>query len=222
MCPPLNKPPKILDRTAAMKTSPDLFIMESLSFDDERHGRAEGGFLAHVLRHSNRRHKYFYFRTAIELRAIAEKFGRSNYRYLHLSCHADVEGISTTLDSLSYQELAEALRPYLRGKRVFFSACGAANQQSADALMTATGCLSVMGPSEDIRFDDSAIVWASFYHRIFRLPDNETEEHVVAMKRQQLIDTASRLAQFYHVPFRFFYRDNFGRVQSRVFSKRVL
>jgi hypothetical protein len=203
-----------------METTPDVFIMETLSFQDKLSEHAEGSFLAHVLKYSRRKQKYFYFRTIDELKAIAKKFGQSGYRYLHISCHANEDGIATTLGSITYAKLGKILGPHLRGRRVFFSACGAANQQCADALMKETGCFSVMGPSKDVRFDDSAIVWASFYHEVFRFPDEEGANRVSALKRQNLVDTAQRLAQFYNVPFKLFYCGSTGGVKTRSFSKR--
>ncbi|WP_423382129.1 hypothetical protein [Burkholderia sp. LMG 32019] len=198
------------------KTTPDLFIIESLAFSDEAEKRAEGDFLAHVLTQS-RNHQYFYFRTVAELEVLAQEFGKSRYRYLHLSCHANNRGISTTLEKLTYRELGELLGPYLRGRRVFFSACGAANKECADALMRNTGCLSVMGPSEDIRFDDSAIAWASFYHRIFRMPGDDVAGRIETIRRQDIIEAAEKMAKYFAVPFRFYYRDD-GNIEEREFS----
>jgi hypothetical protein len=203
-----------------MGTTADVFIFETLGFADEVHGRQEGSFLAHVLKYGGRKHKYFYFRTIDELKAIARKFGKSGYRYLHISCHTDETGIKTTLGSITYAELGKILGPHLRGRRVFFSACGGANRQCADALMSETGCYSVMGPSEDVRFDDSAIVWASFYHRVFRLPDEDGANPVTALKRKNLVDTARGLSQFHQVPFKLFYRDSDGNIKAQTFSNR--
>ena len=49
----------------------------------------------------------------------------------------------------------------------------------ARALLKETGCYSVIGPSNAIRFDEAALFWASLYHLMFR--NDET-----VMKRQEL------------------------------------
>ena len=41
----------------------------------------------------------------------------------------------------------------------------------ATAVMQASGCQSVIGPKEDISFGDAALMWASFYHLMFRDKD---------------------------------------------------
>jgi hypothetical protein len=193
-------------KEASSKTTPDVFIIESLRFSDEDEKLAEGSFLAQVLSHS-REHKYFYFRTAAEIAILAKKFWESGYRYLHISCHAGKNGIETTLDRLSYGELAGLLKPYLKGRRVFFSACGAANEKCANALMKDTGCYSVMGPSGNIRFDDSAIAWASFYHRIFRIPDDDDAGQVASITRHEITEATDKMTKYFNTPFRFYYRD---------------
>jgi hypothetical protein len=55
---------------AEMPTTPDIFIIESLDFDDESEGRCEGQFLSHLLRVSGRNVRYFYIRTLKEFEAL--------------------------------------------------------------------------------------------------------------------------------------------------------
>jgi hypothetical protein len=98
-----------------MKDSiPEVFIIESLSFDDEEEEYYEGQIISKILKLNQKQSKYYYIRTKKELRVVLEKFRDSNYRYLHLSCHANRREMCTTLDSIPFDELSTLLRPYLR------------------------------------------------------------------------------------------------------------
>jgi len=149
-------------------TKANVFIIESLSFNDEKNNRFEGKFLSQILHLGNKESIYYYVRTKKELEKLLKLFNRSNYRYLHLSCHGDRESISTTLDRIPFSELAKLVRPYLREKRLFISACSAVNDDLAKIVIPSSKCFSIIGPAEDILFSDAAIIWASFYHLVFR------------------------------------------------------
>lgn len=66
-------------------TVADVYIIESLDPDDEGNGRLEGVFLSHVLRLHGKNPKYKYVRTRDGFEKAVLAFGKSNYRYLHLS-----------------------------------------------------------------------------------------------------------------------------------------
>jgi hypothetical protein len=70
-------------------TIPEVFIVESLRFHDEEKDYYEGQIISDILRLNKKQSKYYYIRTKKELRAVLDKFRDSNYRYLHLSCHAN-------------------------------------------------------------------------------------------------------------------------------------
>jgi hypothetical protein len=180
-----------------MKSTPDVFIVESLSFEDEEASRGEGTFLAHILKLAGRRHKYFYIRTRRELEEVLDRFEDSGFRYLHISCHADPNGIALTLDHLSTVELGEILRPYLDKRRVFFSACELGTRRLARELIRGSGCFSVVAPCRAIGFDDAALFWASLYHLMFR---TETE----VMKRNDLTRNLRALSDLFDVQMRYF------------------
>jgi hypothetical protein len=112
--------------------------------------------------------EYIYIRTEPELSMALEEFKRSKYRYLHLSCHGSKDSISLTLNQLSFQDFAPIITPYLKARRLFFSACSVVNPLLADALMRQSECNSIIGPCRNINFDDALLMWASFYHLAFR------------------------------------------------------
>ena len=150
------------------KTIRGLFIIESLKRTDEQ-ARCEGVILKQILTLSESLPvKYIYIRTEAELSMALEEFKSSNYRYLHISCHGSRDSIALTLDQLPFEDFAPTIEPYLKGRRLFFSACSVVNPMLADLLMKRSGCNSIIGPCRSINFDDALLMWASFYHLAFR------------------------------------------------------
>jgi hypothetical protein len=180
-----------------MNTTADVFIVESLRFEDEERDHFEGEFLAHILRLADRQVRYYYIRTRAELDEVLDRFEDSGFRYLHLSCHADTSGIALTLDHLSVAELAQVLGPVLAERRVFFSACEIATPELANALLKDTNCYSLVGPSKAVRFDESALFWASLYHLLFK-----AEAHVV--KREDLKNAIKQVSAVFDLGVRYF------------------
>jgi hypothetical protein len=178
-------------------TRANVFIIESLSFDDEKNNRFEGRFLSQILHLGGKESIYYYIRTKKELEKLLKLFKGSDYRYLHLSSHGDTESIYTTLDRIPFRELAKLLRPYLKEKRLFVSACSAVNEDLAEIVIPSSGCFSIIGPAEDVLFNDAAIMWASFYHLVFK-------EEPMKMKRQYVVSTLKNVANTFGVSMNYF------------------
>ena len=168
----------------------DIYIIESVGLENEAKGEREGEALTETLKLSGKSPRYVYIRTKRELIHFLEDFQESGYRYLHLSCHGNSRAIGTTFDTVSFQELGDLLRPYLQDKRLFISACSVVNDQFRKAVMTGSGCLSTIGPSKDVHFDQAAIFWASFYYLMF---DTDTRR----MKRDDILPTVKKLARLF-------------------------
>lgn len=167
-------------------SKPEVFIIESLKFDEEEAYR-EGKMLADALRMSLKNPVYRYVRTKIELQHFVDEFEDSDYRYLHVSCHGSKTGISTTLEDLSIEEFANIVGPVLDGKRLFLSTCQASTTKMAKAVFAKGGCTSLAGPVNRINFDDSVVLWTSFYHLMFKADTKQ-------MKREQIKKTISDVA----------------------------
>lgn len=179
------------------KTAPEVFILESLDFDDERNNRYEGKILSDVLLLCGKQPEYFYFRTKEELPHLLKLFKESKYRYLHLSCHASDDGIATTLDSLTYGEFATILKGRLRLRRLFCSACELGNKDFARAVSDLNkGMHSIIAPSCEIQFDHAAAIWAAFYVSAFGANDK-------AMKSKDIGRRVGGLAKLFPVEFFF-------------------
>ena len=180
------------------KTIPELFVIESLTLDDEEHERFEGDILSKMLNLSGKtKTKYYYIRTKRELVKMLQLFGRSKYRYLHISCHANDWAMSTTLDQINYRDLGTMLRPLVSGRRVFVSACEMANRRMAKEILAHTGCYSLIGPSRAIGFDDAAAFWVSFYHLMFKANKR-------SMAQGELRECIRDLSALYDEPINFY------------------
>jgi hypothetical protein len=146
------------------KTKRGLFIIESLSRTDEK-TRREGVIIQQILALSGSLPvEYIYIRTEADLSMALEEFRRSRFRYLHISCHGSDDSIALTLDPLLFEDFVPIIAPYLKSRRLFFSACSVVNHRLAAALMKRSRCNSIIGPSCSIAFDDSLLMWALFYH----------------------------------------------------------
>src|SRR5882724_3385832 len=153
-------------------TRPDLFIIESLKFEDEQEGMLEGRMLRDIVCFSGKRADYIYIRTEKELVAALDQFYDSQKRYLHISCHGDPANVRLTLDSLPFQKFGTLVRHHLHQRRLFFSACEVVTDALANVVLTGTECYSLIGPQNKIAFGDSALMWATFYHLVFRDGDD--------------------------------------------------
>lgn len=186
------------------KTKPEVFIIETLKFDEEQKYK-EGKILSKILALSGKKCRYYYIRTKRELKKILNKFSNSKYRYLHLSCHGNSTSMSTTLDEIDFPELAKILRPHLKGKRLFLSACSISNENLAKEVMPKSDCISILGPAQTIEFGAAAISWASIYHVMFTEDKSRMEGRIL---REKATDVANMFG------VRFWY---FGKKKS---SKR--
>jgi hypothetical protein len=186
--------------------------VESLDFDDEKNGRLEGKFLSKILHLGRKESIYYYIRTKKELEEVLEKFKESEYRYLHLSCHWNETAIFTTLDQISFSELNRITKPYLRNRRLFISACCAVNDEIARTLIPSSKCLSIIDPAENIAFNDAAIIWASFYHLVFK-------ENTKKMKRTNILSNLKKVAKTFDVSLNYY---SISRTEKAGFKKTPL
>lgn len=170
----------------------EVFIIESLDFDDEREQRFEGRIISEILALSGKRCEYVYIRTRRELEAVLQQFSASRFRYLHLSCHGGGDNLHTTLDAIPFKEFGQLLAPHIAKRRLFVSACSATNARFADSVMPGSDCYSILGPDQDILFSDAAVLWASFYHVMFRADST-------AMKYAAILAKAQEVANMYRV-----------------------
>jgi len=198
--------------SSATCTTPDLFIIESLSEGNF----AEGKVMADILNATGKRWcEYLNIRTKIELEWAVDRFAKSDHRYLHLSCHGSETSMSTTLQTLSFAELGAILKPVLNERRLFISACSMVNSKLAEMILPESGCFSMIGPTKKIGFGDAALIWASFYHLM-------SKRNQKAMKRHDILDVVQTLSSTFRVPMDYYTgtrRDDGSFLYRRVRAK---
>ncbi len=177
-------------------SKPELFIIESLEFDDEKKQLYEGLVISQILRLSGKKSIYYYIRTKAELSKVLDIFKECNYRYLHISSHGSRDAMHTTIDTIPFDELGKMLLPVLDGRRLFLSACSMTNVNLARKMMPKSGCFSMVGPTRDVNFNDAAILWASFYHLMFK-------SNARAMKHAQVEKNVQKVSSLFKVPLNY-------------------
>lgn len=182
-------------------TEPKVFIIESLDFEDEEKNLFEGQIISSILRLSNIESKYYYVRTKKEFEKVIGLFYDSNYRYLHISCHggAKKDSIWTTIDEIPFKELGNILEHNLYRKRLFLSACSVVNKKLAEEVIQKTQCFSIIGPKNDIAFRDAAIMWASFYHLMFKKNSKKMIREGLIQNMQKVVNTFSEPLNYFSI-----------------------
>ena len=193
-------------------TKPAVFIIESLTFENEQHQLFEGRIIANILDLNKVPSKYYYIRTRQEFIEVLTLFEKSNYRYLHISCHGSKSHLYLTLDELSYSEIGKLLEKYLKKKRLFLSACQATNENLIKTIIPKSACYSVIGPVKDIAFRDAAITWAAFYHLMFK---NDPKR----MNRVSLLKFLQKVVNTFEEPLNYF---SISRSNENGYKKETL
>jgi hypothetical protein len=171
-----------------MSTKPEVFIVESLDLDDEENELHEGHILSKILAMSDKKCHYYYIRTKKELKHVLALFNESQYRYLHLSCHAGKERMSTTFDKIPFGALAKMLKGNIGHRRLFLSACWMARTELATAVLPETDFISIMGFDTKVYVPDAAVFWASFYHLMFTADSKRMNNDVLRSTTQALVN----------------------------------
>lgn len=196
-------------------TKPEVYIIESLDLDDENR-RKEGEILSRTLSLAGKRPIYRYVRTKKEFEYFVSDFVNSKYRYLHLSCHGNVNLISLTLDKMNNAEFSRIVGGALDEKRLFLSSCLATTEQLARAVFEQGACRSVAGPVSSINFDDSAIFWSAFYHLMFKKESR-------SMRNRDIISSMMAFGWALAEQFHFFSPGKDGELNSYILpSKDIL
>jgi len=164
-------------------TAAEVCIVESLGFFDET-DRKEGEIVARTLKLTGKSPHYSYVRSRAELEAFFKEYGKSPYRYLHLSCHGNKNGFGTSLEFVPESELVELLAPIKGRRRLFVSSCYACTASFGTNLVENSEWLSVLGPTGKIGFGDAAIFWTAFYHMMF-------EANAESMRNEDIINNVA-------------------------------
>lgn len=185
-----------IKQSSLQKNKPEVFIIESLTVEDEVENRFEGRILSNILRLCLKKPAYYYCRSEEEFRQCVKLFQASGYRYLHLSLHGSDESIFTTLDEIPFSVLSEIFDGVLKKRRLFVSACNVGTGFLSELIRSKNkGMYSIASPMDKIRFDRAAAIWAAFYVRMF-------DENSDGMVSRVVKDILSNLASLFLVRFR--------------------
>lgn len=180
---------------ATKGTIPDVFIIESLSRDDEKKKRYEGLILSEILRLGNKRPKYYYCDSIQEFPQAIELFNASRYRYLHISSHASDETITIGRKEITYSKFSSYFEDVLNNKRLFLSACSSGNENFSNAMINYNqGLYSIVAPEDDIYFSDAAAIWSALYTSLFGNDDS-------SIRSKDIEGTLSVLTELFPISF---------------------
>lgn len=180
-----------------LKDKYGVFIIETLSLEDEKENRYDGLILRDILEICKIPNEYYYIRTSQELEELINEFEKSEFRYLHISCHADLNQISFTFDTLFFRDLVGIIKDKINNKRVFISACEASNIDFAKEIIPNTGCTSLIGSPDKINFDKSAVFWSSFYH----LMNEDNNQRMGQLEIRKVIQS---LVDIHNIPINYY------------------
>lgn len=174
-----------------------IFIIESMDTINETNNKLDGYTLKTILDLCGIPCIYRYIRTKLELEKIIEEFEDSSYRFLHLSCHADSEGIALTYEDVDFDELDLLIGHYLYHRRLFLSACEVAVFELAEHFIPKYHCFSVIGTPDTIDYDKAAIFWSSFYYLMY---SNDQKQMVQA----DILPTLLKVSETFNVNLNYF------------------
>lgn len=121
----------------------------------------------------------------------------SAYRHLHLSCYGNQQFIETTIDVISFEKVGELLESVLENRRLFLFNCSTANETLAKLVNPKSDYYSMIGPTNEVNFHDTAILSSSFYHSMFK---NDCK----AMKRNEILKHYQILSSLFNVPLNYY------------------
>lgn len=179
--------------TAKKKTAYGVFIIESLRKGDVHDAKIMQG----ILEMSDIVTIYEYVETVAQFENQLEEFKKSNFRYLHLSFHADETGLEIEGEDYSNKRLADLLSGGMDNKRLFMSTCKGANRNLAKKIITGSGAMSLCGSPTDFYFDKAVLFWPSFYHLMREIDVN-------AMTKTMIVNTLQKCTDLFGVPINYY------------------
>jgi hypothetical protein len=181
-----------------MESKYGIFIIESLSLDNEKKIMNDGLIVKQILELTEIESEYFYIRTIRELKKFLIKYEESELRYLHFSLHGTSKIISTTFDDVDFVEFSDILGNYIENRRIFLSVCNAATLELAKLLIIKNKCYSVIGSPDSPYFYKAALFWSAFYPLI---KDSDEED---IMRQKGIKDILLKLTSVFKMPINYY------------------
>ena len=179
-----------------MKSQYGVFIVENLHVQDY----FDGKILHDILNLSKIKSKYRKVIDKNDFVAAIDEFYRSNLRYIHISCHADMNGIEINRDEITNFQLLKIFKNKIKKRRVFLSACKSGNRNIATAVQKCGG-QSVIGTPIDLSFDKATLFWPAFYHVINSVDSSK-------MNNKSISDTLKKCVDLFEIPINYYHGIN--------------
>lgn len=190
-----------------------VYIIESLRDEDY----LDGLVLSEILELSKIPVTYKFVANRIEFLSTLQSFKESNLRYLHLSCHADEEGIQLSDDDCIDNDVLEiCFKGILEKRRLFLSTCKGANRDLAIRVIKNNKAISLVGTPTGFKFVKSALFWPTFYHVIGEIDKNK-------MTKDNITDVLKKCVDIYNVPINYYTKiiNDTQHIWRRQFRKDV-
>lgn len=192
-----------------VKTTYGVYIIES----NELHYR-DGEKLREILDLIEFPCRYQPVGTLSEFSNAIDEFSKSGFRYLHLSCHADMDGIQIKDSLIDNKDLIPICKGKLSRKRVFLSACRASNLRLATVLIQKCGAQSIIGSPQDLHFITAATLWPAFYHKVQELDKQ-------SLNQKSLTRILRTCVNFFGIPINYYHQSKKqNRLVRTKFRKR--
>ncbi len=198
-----------------------VYIIESLRSDDDFW---DGENLSQILNLTRISNHYAEVASIEDFEREVDNFNKLDFRYLHLSFHGDIDGITINGEDVSNDQLSQILNPVILKKRVFMSSCKGSNLKLASPLIVNGGCQSLIGTPTDLDFDKAALFWPSFYHVIHSMDSSRMNQKLINKTIKKCVDLFRIPINYYHVlpkrPKCFLQREKF-RPGKRTDNRRI-
>jgi hypothetical protein len=181
-----------------------VYIIESLRSEDY----FDGETLKDILELSKIDAKYEWVESKEEFKNKLSDFFESKYRYLHISCHADYQGLELSNCVISNKEFGEMIKGKIQNRRIFLSACKGGNRNLA-SIAIKNGAYSLIGSPINLHFDKAVLFWSSFFHVI-----NEFDDRT--MKKKEIKEVLKSCSDLFYIPINYYaYIENQRNVKMR-------
>lgn len=192
-----------------MRTQYGIFIIESLRGGDY----FDGENLHEILELSGIKTIYREAESSEDFVNLIDEFKISNYRYLHISCHGDMDGFEINGEDIDNRELLKIFKGKINGRRVFLSSCKGGNRNIATVVNKCQG-QSLIGTPVDLHFDKAALFWPSFYHVIYNAERKK-------MNTSSISKTLKRCVELFEIPINYYHKSEINPEKLRRYKFRA-
>jgi hypothetical protein len=102
------------------------------------------------------------------------------------------------------------------------SSCSVVNKDLANEIIPKSECYSIIGPKKDIEFRDAAIMWASFYHLMFKKNKRNMFRDGLIENMQKVVNTFEQPLNYFSISRRFGFTNKLIQPQKYIGSEESI